>query len=168
MIRITTSQRLVLADCTRLGLVGWLVTDPVVGHKARRFEHMATTIGGFRFSRFATLAMNELGPDYMPKSPASAMTFPLSIAEAAALANDIELELATPEQLHAAALIAAFSPYGQPEVGTRDWRSYVSVLNVLGVFVDEGYPNWRAEVESALRPFCRAVASSYASTISAE
>lgn len=158
-IRITSAQRCVLADCVRLALVGWLVTDPAIGQRARRLEHKATTILGFGFSRFATMTQNEFGIAYRPGSPVSRILFPLSIAEAAALANDIELELATDAQLVAAGILAAHSPYGQPEVCSRDWRSYVGVLAALGLSIDDDRPAWRDEVRSGLEPFRRAVAA---------
>ena len=85
----------------------------------------ATSLLGFGFSRFTTMAANHFGSDYRPRRPGSTDTFPLSIAEAAALANDVELEMATDDQLHAAALIAAHSPYAQPEIRGRDWRTYL-------------------------------------------
>lgn len=162
-IRLTVAQRLVLADCTRTALVGWLVTDPSIGQKARRLEHQATTIAGFSFSRFASAALQAFGASYHARSPAGPdRDFPLSIETAIALANDLELDLADAQQLHAAALIAAFSPYGQPEVGTRDWRTFVSTLNALGVFMDEGHPAWRAEVSATLSPFRASVLATMA------
>lgn len=162
-IRLTVAQRLILADCTRAALVGWLITDPQVSQKARRMEHQATTISGFSFSRFASAALKTFGGSYHARSPVNPdRDFPLSIETAIALANDIELDMADTQQLHAAALIAAFSPYGQPEVGTRDWRTYVSTLNALGVFMDEGHPAWRAEVRATLSPFRASVLTAVA------
>jgi len=121
--RLTSAQRCVLADCTRAAILGWMLTDPDVGQQARRLEYKATSILGFGYSRFANLAMNEIGADYRPRSTTPGIRFPLSIAEAFALANDIELEMATDDELHCAGLIAAYSPYGQPEVCSRDWRT---------------------------------------------
>jgi hypothetical protein len=103
--RLTSAQRCVLADCTRTALVGWLVTDPAVEGKARRIQYKATGILGFGFSRFVTMAVTEFGADYRPGSVLPGVHFPLSLAEAAALANDIELEMATDGQLHAAGVM---------------------------------------------------------------
>src|SRR5687768_10399741 len=108
---LTSAQRRVLADCTRAAIVGWLLTDPAVERKARRLEYRATGILGFGFSRFTTMAMTEFGADYRPGSVLPGVRFPLSIKEAAALANDIEMEMAADDQLHAAGVIAAHSPY---------------------------------------------------------
>src|SRR3954468_15577066 len=124
--RLTSAQRCVLADCTRTALVGWLLTDPDCDQIARRWEYKATTILGFSFSRFITQAIQHLGDDYRPGSVVPDCRFPLSIAEVSALANDIEMELATDDQLYAAGVMAAHSPYGQPEVGSRDWRTSTS------------------------------------------
>jgi hypothetical protein len=157
--RLTSAQRCVLADCTRAALVGWLLTDPAVDRSARRIEYKATGILGFGFSRFVTMAMNEFGPGYRPGSVLSGIRFPLSIAEAAALANDIELEMATDDQLHAAGVIAAHSPYGQPEVCSRDWRTYVAMLAALGLSIDDEGCGWRDLVRDRLHLFRHAVAA---------
>jgi hypothetical protein len=134
-----------------------LLTDPVVGQMARRMEYKATTICGFSFSRFATAAINELGASYHPRSPGSAADFPLGIAEAVALSHDIEMQMATDEQLHAAGLIAAHSPLGQPQVCGRDWRPYTAALEVMGLSIDDDCPDWRNEVRTYLHAFRRAV-----------
>ncbi len=89
--------------------------------------------------------------------------FPLSIAEAFALANDIELEMATDDELFCAGLIAAYSPYGQPEVCSRDWRTHVTALVALGLSVDcpplpDGR-SWRNVARDRLGAFRRAVAA---------
>jgi hypothetical protein len=157
--RLTSAQRCVLADCTRTALVGWLVTDPAVEGKARRIQYKATGILGFGFSRFVTMAVTEFGAGYRPGSVLPGVHFPLSLAEAAALANDIELEMATDSQLHAAGVIAAHSPYGQPEVCSRDWRTYTSMLVALGLSMDDCQPTWREDVRDRLRLFRRAVAA---------
>jgi hypothetical protein len=157
--RLTSAQRCVLADCTRTALVGWLVTDPAVEGKARRIQYKATGILGFGFSRFVMMAVTEFGADYRPGSVLPGVHFPLSLAEAAALANDIELEMATDGQLHAAGVIAAHSLYGQPEVCSRDWRTYTSMLVALGLSMDDYQPTWREDVRDRLRPFRRAVAA---------
>jgi hypothetical protein len=166
--RLTSAQRCVLADCTRTAIVGWLLTDPDCDQIARRWEYKATTILGFSFSRFTTMAMNHLGNDYRPGSVVPDCRFPLSIAEVSALANDIELELATDDQLYAAGIIAAHSPYGQPEVGLRDWRTYVAMLAALGLSIDHGPcpGGWRHLVRDRLQPFRRAAAASV--TVAAE
>ena len=166
MTRITEAQRCLLADCTRSAIVGWLLTDPQTSQAARRIEHQVTSILGFSFSRFASAAIVQFGGDYRPQSVASDARFPASITEAAALANTIEMDLASPDDLKAAALIAAYSPYGQPEVGTRDWRTYVTALQAIGLWIDEGHPGWREDVEKCLSSFRQAVAA--AATVAAE
>jgi hypothetical protein len=167
--RLTSAQRCVLADCTRTALVGWLLTDPDCDQIARRWEYKATTILGFSFSRFITQAIRHLGDDYRPGSVVPDCRFPLSIAEVSALANDIEMELATDDQLYAAGVMAAHSPYGQPEVCSRDWRTYVAMLDALGLSIDRpsGPEGWRKIVRDRLQPFRRAVAAAY-STAAAE
>lgn len=157
--RLTSAQRCVLADCTRTALVGWLLTDPAVKDTARRIEETATGILGFRFSHFMTMAMAEFGAGYRPGSILPGIKFPLSLAEAAALANDIELDTATYGQLRAAGIIAAHSPHAQPEVGSRDWRTYIRMLSVLGVSTDDEACGWHDRVRERLRPFRRAVAT---------
>jgi hypothetical protein len=161
--RLTSAERCVLADCTRAAILGWLLTDPEAGQKARRLEYMATTITGFSFSRFAAQALAEFGADFRPRSITPGIVFPLTIAESFALANDIELEMATDDQLLCAGLIAAYSPYGQPEVCSRDWRTHVSALKALGLTVDcpplPGNAKWRDVVHERLLPFRRAVAA---------
>src|SRR5918994_1109626 len=80
--RLTSAQRCVLADCVRTGLVGWLITCPVAGQRCRILQARATSVLGFGFSRFTTMAANHFGADYRPRRPGSTDTFPLSIAEA--------------------------------------------------------------------------------------
>jgi hypothetical protein len=109
------------------------------------------------------MAMNEAGPAYRPSSITPGVQFPLSVAEAAALENDIEMEMATDTQLLAAGIVICHSPYGQPSVCSRDWRTYTSLLAVLGLSIDDGRPMWRDDVRNALRPFRRAVGA--ASTV---
>jgi hypothetical protein len=167
--RLTSAQRCVLADSTRAAILGWLLTDPDMGQQARRLEHQATTILGFGFSRFANLAMSQIGASYRPRSVTPGIQFPLSIAEAFALANDIELEIATDDELLCAGLIAAYSPYGQPEVCSRDWRTHVAALAALGLSVDcpplpDGR-SWRDVVRDRLGAFRRAVADATASNL---
>lgn len=170
--RLTSAQRCVLADCTRAAILGWLLTDPDVGQQARRLEHKATSILGFGFSRFAKLAMNQIGEDYRPRSVTAGVVFPLTIAESFALANDIELELATDDELFCAGLIAAYSPYGQPEVCSRDWRTHVAALAALGLTVDcPPLPDgscWRDIVRDRLVAFRRAVAAASTELVAAE
>ncbi|MGF7213037.1 hypothetical protein GGE65_007673 [Skermanella aerolata] len=163
--RLTSAQRCVLADCTRAAILGWLLTDPDVGQQARRLESKATSIAGFSFSRFAKMALAEFGEAYRPRSVTHGILFPLSIVEAFALAADIELEMATDDELASAGLIAAYSPYGQPEVCSRDWRIHVAALAALGLSVDcPTLPQpWRDIVREKLRPFRRAVAAAAAS-----
>jgi hypothetical protein len=161
--RLTSAQRCVLADCVRTGLVGWLITCPVAGQRCRILQAQATSLLGFGFPRFTTMAAKHFGSDYQPRRPGSADTFPLSIAEAAALANDVELELAGDDQLYAAALIAAHSPYAQPEIRGRDWCTYVTLFSDIGIDPWAGDPTWNREVRDRLRPFRRAVAASRAS-----
>ena len=160
--RLTSAQRGILADCVRTGLVGWLITCPVAGRQCRLLQARATSVLGFGFSRFTTMAANHFGSDYRPRRPGSADPFPLSIAEAAALANDVELEMAGDDQLHAAALIAAHSPYAQPEIKGRDWYTYVTMLSEIGIDPWAGDPSWSRRVRDRLRPFRRAVAASCA------
>src|SRR3954453_8605128 len=111
--RLTSAQRCILSDCVRSALAGWLLTDPHHGQDARRWQYKATTVLGFSFSRFASMAMNAAGVEYRPVSPASRANFPLSIKETVSLVNDIELEMSTDDELLAAGIIAAHSPYGQ-------------------------------------------------------
>jgi hypothetical protein len=167
--RLTSAQRSVLANCTRTAVIGWLLTDPEVEQQARRLEHKATNILGFGFSRFATMAIAEFGAGYRPGSVLHGVRFPLSIAEVSALANDIEMEMANDDELFAAGLIAAHSPYGQPEVCSRDWRTYVAMLAALGLSIDHVTTNgWRDEVRTRLRPFRRAVAAAACELVAAE
>jgi hypothetical protein len=97
--------------------------------------------------------------NYRPRS-ATGAEFPVSITKASALANDIELGFATPDQLYAAGLVAAFSPYGQPEVGSRDLRTYRAALDAIGLDPWGGDPTWKEQVADRRRPFRRAVAAS--------
>lgn len=170
--RLTSAQRCVLADCTRAAILGWLLTDPEVGQQARRLEHKATSILGFGYSRFATMAMNQIGSDYRPRSTTAGIVFPLTIAESFALANDIEMEMATDDELFSAGLIAAYSPYGQPEVCSRDWRTHVAALAALGLTVDcPPLPDggcWRDIVRDRLGAFRRAVAAASSTLVAAE
>jgi hypothetical protein len=163
--RLTSAQRCVLADCTRTAVLGWLLTDPQMDTKARRIEYKATTISGFNFSRFASMALDEIGADYRPGSVVHGIRFPLTIAETLALANDIELEMATDDQLYAAGLIAAHSPYGQPEVCSRDWRTYVFMLAALKLSIDHGPCGWRDLVRNKLSAFRRSVAAATYATV---
>jgi hypothetical protein len=113
--RLTEAQRLLLADSVRVGLVGWLVTCPQAGLTARALKRRATTPLSFSFSRFATAAAAAFGAGYRPKRPTGADgDFPLSLAEAVALANDIELDLADEAALRAAGEIVVHSPFAQP------------------------------------------------------
>ena len=162
MIRITTAQRLLLADSVRGGLVGWLLTCPVAGRQCRLIRGRATTAAGFSFSRFIGAAGARFGADYHPCSPGSGGMFPLSIEESCALANDLELELAADDQIRAAALVAAHCPYAQPEVRGREWRTYTSMLAAVGIDWTVGNPAWKAIVADLLRPFRQAVAASRA------
>jgi hypothetical protein len=162
LYHLTSVQHCVLADCTRTAILGWLLTDPAVEQQARRLEYKATNILGFGFSRFATMAINQFGAGYRPRSVAQGVVFPLTIAECFALANDIEMEMATDIQLYAAGLIAAHSPYGQPEVCSRDWRTYVAMLAALDLSIDHAACGWRDLVRRRLRPFRCAVAAAQA------
>jgi hypothetical protein len=233
--RLTSTQRRILADCVRAGLVGWLLTCPVAGQQCRLLQARSTTILGLSFSRFVSLpalkggasrftghclssnvllrsyaastgrtgrstrppvfrqtpllaceqrhwivakfapfilslkgeafrcvwvtaAGNHFGRDYHPHCPGSAGMFPLSIEEACALANDIELEIATDDEIHAAALIAAHSPFAQPEIRGPDWHPYTGILAELGIGMD-GDPAWKQRVRDRLRAFRRHVAA---------
>ena len=64
--RLTSAQRWVLADCVRTSLVGWLITCPVAGQRCRILQARATSLLGFGFSRFTTMAANHFGSDYRP------------------------------------------------------------------------------------------------------
>lgn len=167
--RLTSAQRCVLADCVRSALVGWLLTDPHHGQAARRWQHKSTTILGFSFSRFVTMAMAEAGAEYRSVSPASRANFPLSISETCALATDIELEMATDNELLAAGIISAHSPLGQPEVCSRDWRIYTAALKALGLSIDDDRQLWRHEVRAICYAFRLAVqAASVSDHLAAE
>ena len=157
--QLTVEQRELLAECVRMGLVGWLVTCPVAGRQCPLIQSKATTVAGFSFSKFIGMASAAFGRDYRPYAPGSTHTFPLSIEEAVALANDLELGFATHDQLHAAGQIAARCPYSQPQVRGRDWRSYVDALAALGIDPWEASPTWVSSIRDRLRPFLRAVAA---------
>ena len=160
--RLTCAQRRILAECVRAGLVGWLLTCPVAGRHCLVLQARSTTILGFSFSRFVTAASNHFGRDYRPRSPGAAGMFPLSIEEACALANDVELGMATGDEIHAAALIAAHAPFAQPAIGGPDWHPYTAMLDRLGIDILDGDPAWKPRVRDRLRPFRRAVAASRA------
>jgi hypothetical protein len=157
--RLTSAQRCIMADCCRNALLGWLLTDAEISQKVRRIEYKSTTISGFSFSRFLDMASSEIGDDYRPHSVNRSVRFPLSIREVAALANDIELQLATDDELWAAGAIVAHSPYGAPEVCSRDWRAYVGALAALGLSIDDDRPDWREQVRTRLHGFRRDVAA---------
>jgi hypothetical protein len=158
--RLTSDQKLLLAECVRNALAGWLVvTCPRSRPVALRIQSQFTTIAGFSFSRFIHAATRAFGPGYHPTCPGTGREFPLSIVEAVALANDVELELASDDELFAAALIAAHSPYGQPQVGSTDWKTYVAAMRAIDVPFLDGDPTWKSKVRDRLRPFRRAVAS---------
>jgi hypothetical protein len=159
---MTVDQRLLLADCVRNALVGWLVTCPRSRQVALRIQAQTTTAAGFSFSRFAHAITRAVGPSYHPTCAGTGREFPLSIAEAVALANDIELDLATNDELHAAGLIAAHSPYGQPQVCSPEWRNYVGTMRAIDVPFLDGDPAWKAKVRDRLRAFRRAVTTAYA------
>ena len=150
---LTTAQRLVLADCMRLGLIGWLTTCPWAGTTACRLRRQSTTTAGFQFSRFASTAIAAFGCDYRPRCFGTGREFPLSILEAVVLANDLELDLATADQIQAAAVLAAHCVYAQPETDSYAWRHYTAVLSVLGLSMMGGDPGWRATVRERLREF---------------
>jgi hypothetical protein len=137
---LTTAQRLVLADSMRLCLIGWLTTCPQAGMAARRLWRQSRTVAGFQFSRFASLAMAAFGCDYRPVCIATGREFPLSILEAVALANDLELDLATADQIQAAAVLAAHCAYAQPETDSYVWRHYTAALSALGLSMMGGDP----------------------------
>jgi hypothetical protein len=157
-----------LAECVRGAIVGWLVTCPQAGQIARRIQYQATTVSGFSFSRFTHHAIRAFGHDYQPVCPGTNRPFPLSISEAVALANDLEMELANDDEIYAAGLIAAHSPFGQPQVCSAEWRSYVGVMRALDVPFLDGDPTWKAKVRDRLRPFRRAVAAAQSMLLAAE
>jgi hypothetical protein len=161
-IRLTSAQRCVLADSTRAAVLGWLINDPQVQVRALRIANKATTIGGFSFSRFADMAIAEIGGDFRPGSSTPdlrLLRFPLSLTEVVALANDIELEIATDDEMYCAGLIVAHSPYGQPAIGSPEWRNYLSVTKALKLPIDYDASDWREIVRDRLRAFRRAVAA---------
>jgi|tagenome__1003787_1003787.scaffolds.fasta_scaffold20503271_3 hypothetical protein len=154
--RLTSAQQLLLADCVRSALIGWLQADPAYGQAARRWHHQATTIAGFSFSRFANLAIAETGKHYMAGSPTSPhVRFPLGVRDTAALANLLEMQpgMATDDTLRGAGLIACHSPYGQPSVCGREWKTYIGMLKALGLSIDDDRPGWRDEARHELRHF---------------
>ena len=159
--RPTPAQRRLLADGVRAGLVGWLLTCPVAGRHCLVLQARATTILGFSFSRFVTAAATRFGCDYRPRLPGAAGTFPLSIEEACALANDVELEMATDDEIRAAALIAAHAPFAQPGIGGPDWLSYTAMLDRLGIGILDCDPSWKSQVRHRLSTFRRHVAASH-------
>jgi hypothetical protein len=160
--RLTCAQRRILAECVRAGLVGWLLTCPVAGRHCLVLQARSTTVLGFSFSRFVTAVATRFGRDYRPRSPGAAGMFPLSIAEACALANDVELEMATGDEIHAAALIAAHAPFAQPGIGGPDWHPYTAMLDRLGIDILDGDPAWKSRVRDRLRAFRRHVAAVHA------
>jgi hypothetical protein len=160
--RLTSAQRCVLADSTRVAVLGWLLNDPQVQVRALHIANKATTSAGFSFSRFADMAIAEIGGDYRPGNSTPNLRFlrfPLSLTEAVALANDIELEIATDDELYCAGLIVAHSPYGQPVIGSPEWRNYLSATKALKLSLDYGASNWREIVRDRLRAFRRAVSA---------
>jgi hypothetical protein len=165
---LTSAQRCVLADCVRAGLVGWLITCPVAGQQCRLLQAKATGVLGFSFSRFASMASTHFGHDYSPSCSGNGSLFPLSITEAGALANDVEMDIAAPLQVWAAGMIAAHSPYAQPEVLGRDWRTYTGMLAAVGIDWQVGSPDWKEQVRRRTRAFRKFVAISADHAIAAE
>ena len=159
--RLTSAQRRILADGVRAGLVGWLLTCPVAGRHCLVLQARSTTILGFSFSRFVTAAGNHFGRDYHPRSPGAPGMFPLSIEEACALANDVELEMATGDEIHAAALVSAHAPFAQPGIGGADWLPYTAMLDWLGIVILDGDPAWKIQVRHRLSTFRRHVTASH-------
>jgi hypothetical protein len=157
--RLTVDQRLLLADCVRSALVGWMITCPQAGQISRRIQYQSTTASGFSFSRFCHHATKAFGDGFQPLCPGTNRPFPLSIGEAAALANDMELELATDDEIHAAGLIAAHGAFGQPEVCSPSWRVYVGAMSAVGIAWLDGDPTWKQRVRDRLKPFRRHVAA---------
>jgi hypothetical protein len=159
---LTSAQRRILAECVRAGLVGWLLTCPVAGRHCLVLQARSTTILGFSFSRFVTAAATHFGRDYRPRSPGAAGMFPRSIEEACALANDVELEMATGDEIQAAALIAAHAPFAQPAIGGPDWHPDTALLDRLGIDILDGDPAWKSRVRDRLRAFRRHVIAVHA------
>ena len=156
---LTVDQTLMLADCVRSAIQGWLLTCPRSRQTALRLQSQFTTHSGFSFSRFAHAATAAFGGDYRPTCPGTGSEFPLSISESISLANDIELGLANDDEIFAAGLIAAHSPLGQPQVGSSEWRTYVAAMRVLNVAFLDGDPDWKTKVRDRLTVFRRHVAS---------
>jgi hypothetical protein len=157
--RLTVDQRLLLAECVRSAIVGWMITCPRSSQIARRIQYQSTTASGFSFSRFAHHSVRAFGADYQPRCPGTNRPFPLTINEAAALANDLELGLATDDQIWAAALVSAHAAFGQPEVLSPSWKVYVGAMSVIGLPWLDGDVAWKSKVRDRLRVFRRHVAS---------
>lgn len=150
--RITAPQRRLLADWTRTALVGWLITDPNCFEAAFRWQYRSTTVLGFSFPQFFEHALDGIGHEYRPGRGNPGFEFPLSIIETAVLANNVEAGLATEDQLYAAAVIVAYSPYCQPQVGSREWTAYRLTLEALGLSIHDpdSLFDWREVVRDRL------------------
>jgi hypothetical protein len=70
--------------------------------------------------------------------------------------------MATGDEIHAAALIAAHAPFAQPAIGGPDWHPYTTLLDRLGIDILDGDPAWKSRVRDRLRAFRRHVATVHA------
>ena len=62
--------------------------------------------------------------------------------------------MATDDEIHAAALIAAHSPFAQPVIRGPDWHSYTGMLAEVGIGIDGGLA-WKQQVTNRLHAFRR-------------
>ena len=68
--------------------------------------------------------------------------FPLSAEQLSELVSAVEDGTASDEQMEAAAIIAAFAPFAQPEVSSADWRVLSRALNRFEFDRFEPHPYW--------------------------
>jgi hypothetical protein len=69
--------------------------------------------------------------------------FPLSAAQLSELVSAVNDGTANDEQLEAAAVIAAFAPFAQPEVSSAEWRVLSRALSRFKFDRFEPHPHWR-------------------------
>lgn len=69
--------------------------------------------------------------------------FPLSAAQLSELVSAVQDGTANDEQLEAAAVIAAFAPFAQPDVSSADWRVLSRALTRFEFDKLEPHPHWR-------------------------
>lgn len=68
--------------------------------------------------------------------------FPLSDEQLSELVSAVENGTANAEQIEAAAVIAAFAPFAQPEVSSADWRVLSRALTRFEFDRLEPHPYW--------------------------